>query len=410
MDLYNFVQGILIWLITGLNDLILIKILDLAASLLKTVAMFVDGFLFLLGWDSGLIELTEPLFEFVKDIPHFLLSDVVLDLLTILVVIIVIIMVVMIQVIVFIWWERKIFGRISDRHGPKYVGIVDHGFIQQMADALKLFMKEIITPKKSDKFVYHIAPVIMVSSTLMILAALPFSEGFYISNVPGGVLFVMAMFGIAPIAILVGGWASNNKYTLIGGMRSAAMMMSYEIPLLLAIGSIVVLAGTFDFKEIVHAQSAFGIWYGFPMVIGLIVFMVCIVAEVERIPFDLPEAEAELVEGWTTEYGGMRLALIWLTEYIRMYAGAAICAILFLGGWSGPTIPIQGLSSLSGEIWITLKIYVIIILFIWLRFSLPRVRTDQILYFGWRRLLPLAMLNIFIAIFIKIIGDWLGWF
>jgi NADH-quinone oxidoreductase subunit H len=188
------------------------------------------------------------------------------------------------------------------------------------------------------------------------------------------------------------------------------MMMSYEIPLLLAIASVIILAGSFDLIDIVHMQQELGIWYGIPMFIGFIVFMICIVAEVERIPFDLPEAEAELVEGWTTEYGGMRLGLIWLTEYMRMYCGAAIGAILFLGGWSGPTIPIPGVDALSGEIWISIKIYLIILFFITVRFALPRVRTDQILHFGWRRLLPLAMLNVFIAIGIKLMLDVWGWF
>jgi NADH-quinone oxidoreductase subunit H len=410
MDLYNFVQGILIWVITGLNDLIIVTIMDLLASLVETLVGFLDGFLLLLGWDAGATEALHPLVVFIRDLPDFLLTELVLDVVTLMIVIVVILMLVMLQVIVIIYMERKIFGRMSDRHGPKYVGLIDHGFLQQLADAIKLFLKEIITPAKADKFLYHIAPVILVSSTIVILAVLPFSEGFYVSAPSGSVLFLMAMFAIAPIAILVGGWASNNKYTLIGGMRSAAMMMSYEIPLLLTIVSVVILAGSFSAIEIVNAQSSLGIWYGLPMIVGLIVFIICIVAEVERVPFDLPEAEAELVEGWTTEYGGMRLGLIWLTEYTRLYAGAAIAAILFLGGWAGPTIPLPGLDALSGEIWISVKIYIIILLFIWIRWSLPRVRTDQILHFGWRRLLPLATLNVFLAILIKMVAEWQGWF
>jgi NADH-quinone oxidoreductase subunit H len=410
MDLYNVVQGILIWVIESLNDVILIPLLDLLGSLLNTLLELLDGLTGIIGLDTNLAGSLDPLVLFIKDLPQFLLSDLIMDILTLLIVGIVVLVLVMLQVIIFIYMERKIFGRISDRHGPKYVGILDHGFIQQLADAIKLFLKEIITPEKSDKFLYHIAPVILVSSTLMILAALPFSDGFYISAPPGNILFVMAMFAVAPIAILVGGWASNNKYTLIGGMRSAAMMMSYEIPLLLTIASVIILAGSFNAIDIVHAQQDFGVWYGLPLIIGFVIFMISIVAEVERIPFDLPEAEAELVEGWTTEYGGMRLGLIWLTEYTRMYCGAAIGAILFLGGWSGPTIPVPGLDALSGEIWISVKIYAIILLFIWVRWSLPRVRTDQILHFGWRRLLPLAMFNVFLAIAIKLFNDWWGFF
>lgn len=410
MDLYGTIEGLLIWLISGINYYILNWLMDTVAGLLSWLLGIIDSFLAALGWNPHLEDWLTPLTDFIRDLPDFLLSDVIIDLLTLLVVGIIILVVVMVQIILFIYMERKIFARISDRHGPKYVGVIDHGFLQNIADALKLFLKEIITPEKSDKLLYHIAPVILVSSSVMILSAIPFSEGAFIARPRGGILFLMAMFSIAPIAILVGGWGSNNKYTLIGGMRSAAMMMSYEIPLLLSICAIVILAGSLDTFDIVHAQQDLGIWYGIPMALGFVIFMICIVAEVERIPFDLPEAEAELVEGWTTEYGGMRLGLIWFTEYLRMYAGAAIASILFLGGWSGPTIPVPLLDQLSGEIWITIKIYIIIVLFIWIRFSVPRVRTDQILHFGWRRLLPLAVINVFFAIVLKLFGDFMGWF
>jgi NADH-quinone oxidoreductase subunit H len=410
MNLYSFIEGILVWVISGLNDLILGPLMEILATVVDLIFALIDGFFMLFGWDPNLQGTLEPLTMFIHDLPKFLLSDVIIDMLTLLITGIVILVLVMLQVIVIIYMERKIFGRISDRRGPKLVGFFDHGFIQQFADAIKLFLKEIITPDKADKLLYHIAPVILVSSTLMILTAIPFSEGFYLAAPEGGILFVMAMFAVAPIAILVGGWASNNKYTLIGGMRSAGMMMSYEIPLLLTIAAIVILAGSFNLIDIVHAQQELGVWYAIPMLLGFVIFLICIVAEVERIPFDLPEAEAELVEGWTTEYGGMRLGLIWLTEYTRLYCGAAIAAILFMGGWSGPTIPIWGLEAISGEIWISVKIYILVLLFIWIRWSLPRVRTDQILHFGWRRLLPLAMINVFIAIAIKFLGESWGWF
>jgi NADH-quinone oxidoreductase subunit H len=410
MNLYDRVQDLLIWLISGINDLMLTSLLDLLANIISWILLLVDGLLSLLGWNPNLEGNLSPVTEFIRDLPEFLLSNVVMDLLTLAVVGIIMLMFVMLQVILIIFIERKLFARISDRHGPKLVGLLNHGFLQQFADAMKLFLKEIITPEKTDKLLFHLAPIILVSSTLMILSALPFSEGFYLSAPNGGILFIMAMFAIAPIAILVGGWASNNKYTLIGGMRSAAMMMSYEVPLLLSIGAVIILAGSFDTIGIVNAQKELGLWYGIPLFIGMVVFVITLVAEVERIPFDLPEAEAELVEGWTTEYGGMRLGLIWLTEYTRLYAGAAITAILFLGGWAGPTIPIPYIESISGEIWMLVKIYIILLIFIWVRWSMPRVRTDQILHFGWRRLLPLALLNVFIAIGIKLANEWWGWF
>ena len=205
----------------------------------------------------------------------------------------------------------------------------------------------------------------------------------------------MAAFSIAPIGVLTTGWACNNKYTLIGGMRSAAQLMAYEIPLLLSMAGVFLVAGSFSPMDIVAQQQEvwlFGIpmWNIIPQFLGFIVFMVCILAEVERIPFDLPEAEAELVEGWTTEIGGLRLGLTFAAEYIRGFVGAMIATVLFLGGWAGPFLP--------GEIWFLIKVYGILVFFIILRWTVPRIRTDQILLLGWKRLLPLSLVNLAIAI------------
>jgi NADH-quinone oxidoreductase subunit H len=343
--------------------------------------------------------------------------------------------------------------------------------LQNPADGLKLFLKEVIYPIKADKVLYFLGPVIFIGSSIAILAAIPITDGFYLADVDGGILLIMATFAIAPLSILISGWASNNKYSLIGGMRSAAQMMSYEIPLLISMMGVVIIAGTlspigivqnFDSYDIAHKLLYFAC-----NIIGMLVFMICMIAEVERIPFDLPEAEAELVEGWTTEFGGMRFGMFMLTEYIRVYCAAALMAILFLGGWLGPfhetpilsNIPapvylILGLIAIGigayfkkisgvlfgifliiatviiffmtapflnvvladyiprldfinlGVVYFVIKVFIIFFIFIWVRAALVRVRVDQILNLGWKRLLPLAMINLIIAIIVSL-GGWL---
>jgi NADH-quinone oxidoreductase subunit H len=315
------------------------------------------------------------------------------------------------NVIIVVYLERKIAGRIMDRRGPMlslnslkeiasdlagyapeynwktttYAGI---GILQNIADGIKFFCKEIIVPDKADRLLYTIGPVIFISSSILLLVMVPFSPRIAASSAPLGLLVVMAAFSIAPIGVLTTGWACNNKYTLIGGMRSAAQLMAYEIPLLLSMAGVFLVAGSYNPMDIVAQQQ--GMWNVVPQFLGFIVFIVCILAEVERVPFDLPEAEAELVEGWTTEIGGLRLGLVFAAEYIRGFVGAMIATILFLGGWSGPFLP--------GEIWFLLKVYGILIFFIILRWTVPRIRTDQILMLGWKRLLPLSLINLALAI------------
>lgn len=296
--------------------------------------------------------------------------------------------------ITFIWQERKSLGRIMDRRGTQ-VGVL--GLFQNFADGLKAFLKEIIIPIEVDHRVFDWMPVILIGSSAIMIGLIPLSDGWVMSNLTTGLLLIFAVFSIAPFAILIAGWASNNKYTVIGGMRSAAQLISYEVPLLLSVVGIVLLTGTngLNLATIVHVQES-TIWFIVPQILGFFVFMVAIVAELERLPFDLPEAEAELVEGWMTEYGGMRFGLILLSEYIRGYAGSALAVILFLGGWSGPFLP--------PEIWFIIKLFIVFGVFIWIRASVPRVRTDQILNIGWKRLMPLAPVNLVIAIVLKMAG------
>ena len=326
----------------------------------------------------------------------------------------------MTNLILVIHLERKIAARIQDRRGPmlsfrslrevgedlsgnapswkfkeNYSGI---GILQNIADGIKAITKELIIPTKADKFLFTMGPIIFISSSVFLLALFPLSDRFAASSAPAGLMVIMAAFSIAPIGILTSGWASNNKYSMIGGMRSAAQLMSYEIPLLLSMAGVFLLAGSFDPVTIVEQQREstwlFGLpmWNIIPQFIGFVVFMVCILAEVERVPFDLPEAEAELVEGWTTEYSGIRFMFFLMAEYIRGFAGAAVATILFLGGWAGPW-------PVPPEIWFLIKVYLIIIFWIFIRWSVPRIRTDQILVLGWKKLLPLSLINILIVIF-----------
>ena len=326
----------------------------------------------------------------------------------------------MTNLILVIHLERKIAARIQDRRGPmlslrafrelgedlageaptwrfkgNYSGI---GIIQNMADGIKAITKELIIPNKADKFLFSMGPIIFISSSVFLLVLFPLSDRFAASAAPAGLMVIMAAFSIAPIGVLTSGWASNNKYSMIGGMRSAAQLMSYEIPLLLSMAGVFLLAGSYNPVDIVEQQREatwlFGLpmWNFIPQFIGFIVFMICILAEVERVPFDLPEAEAELVEGWTTEYSGIRYMLFLAAEYIRGFAGAAVATILFLGGWAGPW-------PVPPEIWFLLKDYLIIIFWIFIRWSVPRIRTDQILELGWKKLLPLSLINILIVIF-----------
>ncbi len=329
-------------------------------------------------------------------------------------------MVGMTNLILVIHLERKIAARIQDRRGPmlsfrslrevgedlsgnapswkfkkNYSGI---GILQNIADGIKALTKELIIPTKADKFLFTMGPIIFISSSVFLLALFPLSDRFAASSAPAGLMVIMAAFSIAPIGILTSGWASNNKYSMIGGMRSAAQLMSYEIPLLLSMAGVFLVAGSFDPVTIVEQQREstwlFGLpmWNIIPQFIGFVVFMVCILAEVERVPFDLPEAEAELVEGWTTEYSGIRFMFFLMAEYIRGFAGAAVATILFLGGWAGPW-------PVPPEIWFLIKVYLIIIFWIFIRWSVPRIRTDQILVLGWKKLLPLSLINILIVIF-----------
>ncbi|MFQ5762362.1 MAG: NADH-quinone oxidoreductase subunit NuoH [Candidatus Bathyarchaeia archaeon] len=293
---------------------------------------------------------------------------------------------------IVIWVERKLIARMHDRRGPSHVGYA--GLLQNLADGLKLLGKEMITPTKADKFGYNLAPLLLMAASLVAISVIPISSTLFVANVSTSALFVLAVLSITPLAIFLAGWSSNNKYTLIGALRATAQLIAYEIPLILSVVGIAILAGSLNLIEIVNMQSR--VWFILIQPIGFMLFIIAVLAEVERIPFDLPEAEAELVEGWWTEYGGIKFGLFQFSEYFRAFAGAALITLLFLGGWQGPILP--------PELWFFIKFYVVFAVMVWVRAALPRVRIDQLLSIGWRKLLPLAMVNILIATIVVSLG------
>jgi len=351
----------------------------------------------------------------LSDLADWLMTVNVLNLIAILIAgVVMMVFVSIINLFIIMWIERKMYGRIHDRRGimlpiPWKKTHKGTGFLQNLADGMKLIQKELIVPKNADKWMFDIAPAIIAATSILVFVAIPFSETFYVANLSGGLIFILAILAIAPFAVVLAGWSSNNKFTLIGGLRGAALMLSYEIPLVLSVLGVVLLSGSLNPIEIVHAQEAtvvpwsnIGIsgfnWYILPLLPCVIVFMVALFAELERLPFDLPEAEAELVEGWLTEYSGMRFGLVFVAKWVRTYAGAALITILFLGGWSGPVLP--------SELWFIIKSYIVFIIIVWATWSFPRSRIDQIVKIGWNWLIPITIGWLVVAAVFK----WVGWF
>ena len=293
--------------------------------------------------------------------------------------------------------ELEAVSRVNNRswHG---VWWLLPGFFQNVADGMKFLTKEHMVPEKADRYVFEVAPFLIIATTVMCFTFIPLGPHYYSNNSEMSILFLMAVFSVAPLGVFFAGWSSNNKYTLLGGIRSAAQLTAYEIPLLITVLSVVVISGSFNMIEVIEFQADSGVWNLFLMPLGAVLFIVVMVAEVERIPFDMPEAEAELVEGWWTEYGGMRWGLMFASVYLRTYAACILFAHFFLGGWEAPfedTIPY--ISYVPHIVWVLLKSWFMFIFFVWFRAALHRVRTDQILEFGWRWLLPLSLVNLAIA-------------
>ncbi|AGT33715.1 NADH:ubiquinone oxidoreductase subunit H [Geobacillus genomosp. 3] len=290
--------------------------------------------------------------------------------------------------------ERKVMGFMQGRIGPNQVG-GRLGLLQTVADVLKLLLKEDTIPKAADRPLYMLAPIIAFTPSFMVLAVLPFTESFRFADIGVGLLYYIAVSGLTTVGVVAGGWASNNKYALLGGMRAAAQMISYEIPLVMSALGVVLLAGSMNLVDIVEAQD--DVWFIFAQPLAFLIFFIAAVAELNRVPFDLPEAESELVAGFHVEYSGFRWAFFMLAEYVYMFAMAALITILFLGGWH----PVAFLGWIPGAVWFALKFCAVIFVLIWFRATFPRVRADQLMEFAWKVLLPLSLVNIVLTAVIK---------
>lgn len=299
-------------------------------------------------------------------------------------------------------WERKLIGRFQARYGPNRAGPV--GYLQPLADVVKLIFKEDFVPKGANRLLFQIAPMISVFAAVAAIAVIPWGDGFEIFgyNVEGvgtdieiGVLFLFALSGLGFYGLILGGWASGNKYSLLGAARTAAQLVSYEVAMGLSVIGVVMMAQSLSLVDIVHAQADTA-WYILFQPLGFLIFVVAAVAETNRAPFDMAEAESELVAGYHTEYGGLKFAMFFLAEYINMIIISALGATLFLGGFSGPFLP--------GFVWLALKVAVLLFFFIWLRATLPRLRYDRLMKLGWKVLLPLATLNLVVTAIVVALG------
>jgi NADH-quinone oxidoreductase subunit H len=293
-----------------------------------------------------------------------------------------------------VYFERKLLGRLQIRLGPNRCG--PFGLLQPIADAVKLLLKEDIVPAQADRVIFLLAPAVVAGTALLIFAVVPFGAGWTIggrqipllvADLNVGMLYVLALSSLSVYGVALGGWASNSKYALLGGIRGVAQMISYELSLGLSLVPVVMLADSFSLVDIVAAQKTCPFILLQPL--AFIIFFISSVAETKRIPFDLPEAENELVTGYHTEYSGMRFGLFFLGEYVTLVVLGALVAVFFLGGWRGPVLP-----PLS---WFALKVFVVAFVMIWIRGTLPRLRYDQLMRFGWKILIPVALLNIIVT-------------
>lgn len=288
------------------------------------------------------------------------------------------------MVMAFIYIERRGLGRLQVRLGPNRTG--PFGVLQPVADAIKILIKEDIVPAKGDRWVHWLAPVVAFVPILMIFAVVPFQDGAVLVDLNIGILYVVAISSVAVVGVFMAGWGSNNKYSLIGAMRSVAQMVSYEMPLVLSIIGVVLIVGSLSLNEIVKAQT---IPFILLQPLGFLIYLAAAVAEINRTPFDLVEADSELTTGYNVEYSGMKFAMFYLVEYCHVLVVSALITLLFLGGWGGPLLP--------PFLWFLIKVFGVFFLIIWVRGTIPRLRIDQVMAFAWKCLLPLAWLNLLIT-------------
>lgn len=284
-----------------------------------------------------------------------------------------------------IWLERRLLALWQDRYGPNRVG--PFGLLQVVADMVKIFFKEDWVPPFADKPIFVLAPAVILVTVLLSFAIIPFTHSIEIVDLNIGLLFFLGMSSLGVYSVALAGWASNSKYSLLGGLRAAAQMLSYEVFMGLSLMGVVMLTGSFDLKKIVEAQR--NIWFCIPQFFGMVVFLIAGVAETRRLPFDLPEAESELVAGFHSEYSGMKFGMFFVGEYLGITLISVLVVTLFFGGWMGPFLP--------PLIWFALKTFIFICGFILLRASVPRLRYDQLMSFGWKVMLPLSLLNLMVT-------------
>lgn len=290
-----------------------------------------------------------------------------------------------------IWLERRLLALWQDRYGPNRAG--PFGVLIVLADSIKMFFKEDWIPPFADRLVFVFAPAIVVATVLMSFTIIPFAPGVIVANFNIGILLFLAFSSLGAYSIMLGGWASNNKYSLLGAMRGAAQMITYEVFMGLSVMGVVLMSGSFNLTDIVMAQQK--VWFIFPQFVGFFIFLVAGIAETHRLPFDIPESESELVAGFHSEYSGMKFGMFFIGEYMGVTLISALVTTLYFGGWLGP-------SFLPPIIWFVIKTFAFICLFILLRASLPRPRYDQLMEYGWKFLLPLALLNLLVTAGIKL--------
>ncbi|MBD3232960.1 MAG: NADH-quinone oxidoreductase subunit NuoH [candidate division Zixibacteria bacterium] len=296
-------------------------------------------------------------------------------------------------VLFFIWMERKVSAHMQQRLGPMRTGW--HGALQTVADAVKLIQKEDLVPSDADRAVYFWAPVVCFAAALMAYLVIPFGEGLIVQDLNIGILYVIAITTFTVVSLLMAGWGSNNKWALLGGMRSAAQIVSYEVPLSMSLIGTIMIAESLSMITIVESQSGpFWNWFVFRQPIGFIVYFIAATAEANRTPFDIPEAEQELVAGFNVEYSGMKFAMFFLAEFINMFTISALAVTLFFGGWMAP---FPFLDFIPSWIWFLAKAFTSVFVLMWFRWTYPRIRVDQLMGFAWKFLLPLAFLNIILT-------------
>jgi NADH-quinone oxidoreductase subunit H len=293
---------------------------------------------------------------------------------------------ILVSVALIVWLDRRVWGAVQKRRGPNVVG--PFGLLQTAADALKYILKEIIIPASSDKIIFILAPVVTMTLALVAWAVIPFSDDFVIADINVGILYLLAVSSLGVYGIIMGGWASNSKYPFLGAIRSAAQMVSYEVSIGIIIINVLLCVGSLNLSDIVNAQK--DLWFVVPLFPMFVIFFISALAETNRPPFDLPEAEAELVAGYQTEYSGMMYAMFWLGEYANILLMCSMGAILFLGGWLSP-IDLFPFNIIPAPIWMILKILFLFFLFALVKAIVPRYRYDQLMRLGWKIFLPLSL-------------------